>query len=145
MAINGMNVGRDYSFGLYDTRTGNLIDFGDIQTIDIKPVKHDIKSQPYNDVPKYGYIPDGYKGSMTITRTGSALEDMQLAINTAFNNGENLTSGYLNETVKDPDGSVHRYQYTGVVFHLDDLGSISREKTITQKVEFMASDKKKLL
>lgn len=140
-----MNVGRDYNFGLYDVRTGTIVDFGDIQTIDIKPQKHDIKSMPYNGVPKYGYIPDGYKGTMSITRTGSKLEDMQLAINQAFNSGENLVAGYLNETVTDPDGTVNRYQYKGVVFHLDDLGSISREKTITQKVEFMASEKVKLL
>ena len=41
----------------------------------------------------------------------------------------------------NPDGSISRYQYTGFVVFLTDHGSISREKTVTLKLEGMASDK----
>ncbi len=144
MPINGMNVGRDYNFGLFDPLTSALVELGDVETVDVKPMKHEISSRPYNDVPKFGFIPDGYQGTFTITRTGSQLEDLQLALNEAFNAGQIIRAGYLNETVTDPDGTVAKYQYQGCVFHVDDLGQISREKTVKQKVEFKASRKIKL-
>lgn len=141
MPVNGMNVGKDYSFGLYDANTGEVIDFGDIQNVKITAIYHDIKSAPYNDVPKYGHIPDGYKGSMTITRTRAALEELQLKLNEKFNNGEVMKPGYLNETVVNTDGSVSRFQYTGVDFKIEEIADVSREKIVPQTMTFMASNK----
>jgi hypothetical protein len=43
--------------------------------------------------------------------------------------------------VTDSDGATHRYQYTGVVMFVTDLGDISREKTVTVTVTGMASNK----
>lgn len=140
-----MNVGRDYAFGLFDPFTKAIIELGDVETVDIKPIKHEIKSEPYNDDPKFGYVPGGYSGTFQITRTGSQLEDLQLAVAQAFREGQIIRSGYLNETVTDPDGTVSKYQYQGCVFHLDDLGQVSRDKTIKQKLEIKASRKVKLL
>ena len=62
-----------------------------------------------------------------------------------LNAGKALRSGFLNETVTDPDGSVNKFQYRGAVFFVDDLGQISREKTVSIKVEGAASDKVQLL
>lgn len=144
MAINNITVGRDYSLAYYDTDTQSIIDMGDVQNVKITASKHEIKSQPYNDVPRFGYIPDGYKFSFTITRTGSALEEFQLAANTRFNAGNATKAGFLNETVTNPDGSVSRYQYTGVVMWVDAVGEISREKPVQMQAEGYASDKVKL-
>ena len=63
----------------FDGATGALVDLGDVQDVKIDALKHDIKSQPYNQVPRYGYVPDGFKIDFTITRTGSALEDFMVA------------------------------------------------------------------
>ena len=144
MAVNGMNVGSDYSFGLYDSNTGAVLDLGDVQSIDVKAGKHDIVSRPYNKAPKYGYIPDGYSGSLTLMRTGSAFEDLQITLAGQINNGVTVKPGYLNQITTNPDGTVSKYQYTGVVFFLTDIGNISREKSVSQSMTFMASDKIKL-
>jgi hypothetical protein len=141
MAVNGMSVGRDFSYVFIDPNTGGPIDFGDIQGIKITPTKHDIKSSPYNDVPRFGYIPDGYSIAFTMVRTNSNLENWQLLMNNLFNSGGTVRSGFLNETVTDSDGATHRYQYTGVVMFVTDLGDISREKTVTVTVTGMASNK----
>jgi hypothetical protein len=144
MPINGMNVGVDYSLTYYDATSGGLIELGDVQDVKIGALKHDIKSSPYNQVPRYGFIPDGYKIDFTITRNGSILEDLMVAFSASFNAGNVQAPGYLNETVINADGSVSRYQYTNFVVFLTDHGNISREKTVTITLEGMASDKLKI-
>jgi hypothetical protein len=51
------------------------------------------------------------------------------------------TAGYLNETITEADGSTSRYQYTGFVFWINDLGDITRETNIKLQAEGMASTK----
>lgn len=144
MSVNGLSVGRDFQFGYYDAQSGTIIDLGDVQNVQITAQKHDIASRPYNAPPTYGYIPDGYKISFTITRTGSSLEDFQAKYESLFNSGTIMKSGFLNETTTNPDGSISRWQYTKFVFFVTDHGDISREKTITLKAEAMASEKVKI-
>lgn len=144
MPINGLSVGRDFTFGFYDQNTGNLLQMGDIQSLKVTQQVANIKSMPYDGPPKYGHVPDGWKGTFTIVRTGSQLEDLQLALNAAFENGTPIKAGYISETVNNPDGTVSRYQYTGVDFHMTDVGDVARDKTVVQTVEFMASTKVQL-
>jgi len=144
MPVNTMNVGVDYTITYFDSNSGSLINLGDVQNVTISAQKHDISSRPYNSVPKFGYIPDGFRISFTITRTSSVLEDLMVALSANFNAGDVQSAGYLNETINNPDGSVSRYQYTGFVVFLTDHGDISREKVVTLKLEGMASDKVKI-
>jgi hypothetical protein len=144
MPVNGMNVGVDYTITYYDSVSGGLINLGDVQDVKVAAMKHDIKSAPYNQVPRYGYIPDGFKVDFTITRNGSILEDLMVAFSAAFNAGNVQGAGYLNETIINADGSVSRYQYTNFVVFLTSHGDISREKTVTLVLEGMASDKVKI-
>lgn len=141
MSVNLMNVGVDYSFSFYDSLSGTLIDLGDVQNVTVGAQKHDIKSMPYNNVPRYGYVPDGYRISFTITRVASTLEDFMVTYSANFNAGNVLPAGYLNETIKNADGTVSRYQYTNFVVFLTDHGDVSRDKVVTMKFEGMASDK----
>src|SRR6516225_12182774 len=141
MTVNTMNVGRDYTFGLYDSNQGIIQDLGDIQNVRITSQKHDIVSRPYNQPPKFGYIPDGYRVDFTITRTGSQLEDLMVLNETQFNNGQIMSPGYLNETITNPDGSISRYQYQNFVVFMTDVSDIARERIVSQRMEGMASKK----
>jgi hypothetical protein len=141
MPVNGMNVGVDYTISFYDGASGTLINLGDVQNVKIIALKHDIKSSPFNQVPRYGYVPDGFKIDFTITRTGSVLEDYMVTFSQNFNQGNVLAPGFLNETITNPNGSISAYQYTNFVIFLTDHGDISREKQVTLALEGMASDK----
>jgi hypothetical protein len=141
MPVNGMTVGTDYSISYYDTASGTLIDLGDVQNVKISAMKHDLKSMPYNKLPRYGFVPDGFKIDFTITRTGSVLEDLMVDFSNKFNGGQVVGAGYLNESVNNADGTVRRYQYTNFVVFLTDHGQISRDKPVTLTLEGMASDK----
>lgn len=141
MPINGMNVGVDYSITYFESVSGGLVTLGDVQNVKITAMKHDIKSMPYNQVPRFGYIPDGYKVDFTIVRTGSVLEQLFATLAANFNSGSVITPGFLNETINNPDGTVSRWQFTNFVVFLTDHGDISREKVVSLKMEGMASDK----
>lgn len=144
MPINGMNVGGDYSITYYDGTLGTLIDLGDVQDVKISAAKHDIKSMPYNNDPRFGYVADGFKIDFTITRTGSVLEDLMITINSNQKNGVVQQPGYLNRSVINPDGTTSRYQYTGFVIFLTDPGNIDRDKVSTMKLEGMAGNFQKI-
>jgi hypothetical protein len=143
MSVNGLNVGVDFNFGLFDTNSQQVLALGDVQSVKETAQKHDIKSMPYNGPPKFGYVPDGYSGTFAITRTGSQMEKLQITLQNNFNNGVPILAGFLNKIVND-SGVVTKYQYTGVTFFLSDIGDISREKTVTQTMVWMASDKQQL-
>lgn len=144
MSVNGMNVGVDYFITYYDSTSGALINLGDVQDVKIAALKHDIKSAPYNQPPRYGFVPDGYKIDFTITRNGSSLEDLMVLLEANFNAGNVQGAGYLNETINNPDGSISRYQYKNFVVFLTSHGDISREKVVTLVLEGMASQKIKI-
>lgn len=144
MPINGMNVGTDYTLSYYDPTTGALVNLGDIQNFTITGLKHDIASRPYNAPPKYGFVPDGYRFTFNITRNVSTLEDLMVQFEANFNAGNLVSAGFINETINNADGTVSKFQYTNVVLFLTDHGDVSREKTVTLKLEGMASSKIKL-
>jgi hypothetical protein len=141
MPVNNMNVGVDYTFGYFDALTGQLINLGQVQSVHVTKHKHDIKSTPFNGIPLYGYVPDGYRIEFHIVRDKSTLEDFQIVVDQNFNQGSITPSGFLNQTTNNADGTVSRYQYTGFVFNLTDHGDVSREKVVTLRAEGMASDK----
>ncbi len=136
-----MNVGTDYSLSYFDGNTGVIIDLGDVQNVKIIALKHELKSMPYNNVPRYGYVPDGFRIDFSIVRTVSLMEDLMVTFSKNFNAGSVINPGYLNESINNPDGSVSRYQYTNFVIFLDDHGDISREKPVMLRLTGMASDK----
>jgi hypothetical protein len=144
MPINGFNVGTDYSISYFSGATGGLQDFGDIQDVKLTALKHDLKNMPYNAVPRYGYVPDGFHITFTIVRTGEALEALFVNFSTQFNNGQVIKPGFLNKSINNPDGSVSRFQYTNFVIFPVDLGDVTRERIITQRLEGMASDMRRL-
>jgi hypothetical protein len=136
-----MNVGVDYSITYYDADTGTLVELGDVQSVKITALKHDIASKPYNQSPRFGYIPDGFKIDFQITRTGPGLEDLSVLNAQNFSQGKVQSPGYLNQTINNPNGSVSRFQYTNFVVFLTDHGDISREKVVGITLEGMASEK----
>lgn len=140
MAVNQINVGIDYTFGFFEANTGQIINFGDIQSFQETAVKHDVSSHPYNGLPRFGFVPAGHKGSFKIKRTGPQLEDLQIQLKNIFYAGANVKAGYINKWINNPDGTQSRYQYTVAVFWMNEVSSGSREKEIDQTVEWLASD-----
>lgn len=141
MSANTMGIGVDYSFIYYDGNTASTIDLGDVQNVKITPAYHTIKSEPYNAVPRFDYVPDGWAISMEITRTTPALENFVINLDAQFNAGLALSPGYLNETINNPDGTVSHYQYTKFVFRITHHGDVDRKKPVVMTLTGQASDR----
>ena len=141
MPVHNMNVGVDYTFAFYDGATGTLIDLGDVQSVRITSMKHDLKSMPYNGPPRYGYVPDGFRIEFVIVRNVPTWEAFQANYDKLFNQGAILLPGVLNESVNNPDGSISRYQYTECAMHLNDHGDVTRERPTQIRLEGLASTK----
>jgi hypothetical protein len=141
MPVNGMNVGTDYSLSYFDGNSGVIQPLADVQSVKITALKHQLKNMPFNSVPRYGYVPDGFSIDFTIVRTSQVLELLAVNFSKNFNAGAVLQPGYFNESINNPDGSVIRFQYTNFVVFLDDHGDISREKPVMLRLTGMASDK----
>ena len=139
MPSNAGNVGSDFTFGYFDANLRQLIDLGDVQDVKITWSKHDLKNMPYNGNPKFGFKSDGFKITFKIIRNNSSLEDILKAREANFDSGGFSRAGYLNETIKNGDGTVSRNQYTGFVFWMTDMADISRDKLVTQSCEGFAS------
>jgi hypothetical protein len=143
MPINGMNTGQDYQLFFFDGATGNLVPLGDVQSVSIKQTVHTIRTSPYNNPTRYGFVPDGYHITFQITRTGPELENFLVAAENNFNsNGAIQKPGVLQQTVLNNDGSFSRYQYTSFVIYMPDHGEISKDKAVTLSLEGHASEKK---
>jgi hypothetical protein len=141
MPTNAMNVGADYNITYFDGNSGALVVLGDVQDVRITAQKHDIKTMPYNQVPRYDFVPDGFKIDFTMTRSLPILENLMMVLAAAFNSGGLIQPGVLNQTTQNSDGSVSRYQYTNFRCFLTDHGNISRDRVVTQRLEGWASDK----
>jgi hypothetical protein len=136
---NAGTIGVDYSIQFYDGLTGQLQDLGDVQSFDMTPMAHELKNMPYNGAPIYDYMDDGHKCSFTITMTDSRWDDFQAQREANTLAGKKNTSGVLNKSIIQPDGTTKRYQYTNFVFRVTHSGDVSREKLVSVRCEGMAS------
>jgi hypothetical protein len=141
MPVNQQSVGIDYTLTLYDATSKAAVDLNDVQSVKITAAKHEIVSRPYNNKPKFGFIPDGYRISFTIVRTDQSLEAFQLLQENNFYSGQPIVGNYLNETIQEADGTVSRYQYTGFAFWVDEVADITRENNVKMQCTGYASAK----
>ncbi|WP_036048651.1 hypothetical protein [Bradyrhizobium sp. Tv2a-2] len=141
MPTNTMNIGVDYSFSYFDGASGILLDISDIEDVTITAMKHDIKAMPYNNLPRYDYVDDGFRIEFSIVRTSATLENYMITRSQQLLNGTVRQPGFLNQAIINPDGSTSRYQYVNCVIFLTDHGNISRDKPVKLKLEGMASAK----
>lgn len=91
--------------------------------------------------PRHRQSPDGWEGSFSIDRFDSGIEDHFIALDEAYYRGENTYGGTIQETINNPDGSVSQYRYTGVELNLTSVGDRSPDDEVAYTVEFMASQK----
>jgi hypothetical protein len=81
----------------------------------------------------------GWKGSLDIDRFDSTVEDFWAATEAAYYAGQSTAYGYIQETIQEANGGVSQYRYEKVVLDLKDLGKKQGDKSVTMKLDFMAS------
>jgi hypothetical protein len=135
MPVNNFSVGTDVSLNI-NTPSGPL----NVQVTDFTadPVFNELKSKPLSGVPIFGYIPDGWKGMFRLDRNGPNVDNFFAAAEAAYYAGQNLPAGSILQTIREADGSITQWRYTGVVLKFDKAGDWNADKKVEQEIGFMA-------
>ncbi|MRW88867.1 hypothetical protein GJ699_02595 [Duganella sp. FT80W] len=139
MSTGGQSLGKDVSVVIV-TASGTLnIPAAAITKFDSKPVTGDEKRIGLDGQVRNNVTHEGWNGSFEVDRFNSVLDDFWAAAEAAYYAGTALPWGTIQETITNPDLSVSQYTYTQVVLKLTDIGSREGNKTIKQKLDFVAS------
>jgi hypothetical protein len=137
MPANNFTTGRDVS--LVFNGPGAQINTAGITDFSAKPLTTTLKSKPLSGVPQHAYIPDGWELSFKLDRLDPSVDTFWNTYEANYYAGINQPAGTINENIQNPDGSVSKYRYTGVVIKLDSPGDFSGDKKVEQTLSGMAS------
>lgn len=145
MPVNGYTVGRD----LVVTMAGPggqsiVIDSDQVTHFDAKPLKREDFARPLNSPPRPLYIPDGWRGTVEVDRADATLDTFQSNQEANFWNGQNILSGTMLETITEDDGSVTQYQFTSVMYWVEEPGTYRADGKVMQRIDFCAGQRKRI-
>src|ERR1700761_7368617 len=120
MPINGFSVGKDVSVTVV-TSYGTLT-FNGLTEFSADPMTTDIRSKLIDGTPKFGFIPDGYKGSFKLDRLDPRVDNYWAQVEADYFAGKNNPAGTITEIIQEADGSTTEWRYDGVVLRLEKAG-----------------------
>lgn len=85
--------------------------------------------------------PNGYSGSFNIDRHSPTIENFFIDLDQQYYEGRRQLPGSILETIREIDGSVSQYEYRGVKFNLEDLGTVEQGKRVTMTLTFTSTDR----
>lgn len=135
--INGFTIGKDTTL-VINTPSG-VKKFSLITGFSSKPETTTIKVKGLDGITRPLVFHDGWGGQFDLERQNGELESYWAELEENYHAGISLQAGTIIETIREADGSVTQYRYTGVVLKLEDLGDRAGDKTVKQKLGFMAS------
>lgn len=145
MPVNGFTVGRDVTITISGPgNTSIVIPADQVTSFDAKPGKREVWSRPLNQPPMPVYMPDGWRGRVTIDRSDATLDTFLANLESSFWNGQNQLPGSVLETITEDDGSVTQWQFPQAMFWVDDPGTYHADGIVAQHLEFCAGQRKRV-
>ena len=108
MPINSFSVGRDVSLTV--VLNGQTVTFNGLTSFTADPQIKDVTSKAIDGTPRYGIIPDGWKGSFKMDRLDATVDDWWADLEQAYFNGQNVAAGTIMETIQEADGATSQCQ-----------------------------------
>lgn len=139
MSSPTFNIGKDYT-AVFMGPFGQ-VKFSHVTMFDAKPIIKTVKVDPLNYQPIARDIPGGWDFTITLERANSNADAYQAVLETAFWNGVPTPPGTLYVYITETNGQQTIWQYNNAVAHLEDAGSASQEKSVTQKIKGFASQR----
>lgn len=144
MPMNNFSIGRDVSLDIVG-QNGQIVSFNLITTFDAKQVTEKVTIRGLDGTVRYLEIPEGWDGTIGITRGDRALDNFIASLEALYYAGGNVLGQAITETIEEPDGSLSQWRYEGVMFKLDDAGSWKGNGDVAQKLSWCASRKRQVV
>lgn len=153
MAINRFNTGRDISIDFNTPSAigpngaiiaGGLRRFSGVVGFTSRQNTRKESSHGIDGISRFQYIPQGWEGTITIDRFDRLLDDTINEFENLYLEGGHVPGCWINETIREPDGTVSQWRYENVVFSLPDAGAKEQDKKIAMRLEWSASFRKKI-
>lgn len=134
----GLNIGSDYRFDIL--MPSGLLTLPTLLKFTKKRIKSSMTVKPLNSVPIIlSFQEGGWEGTFDVSRADSTLDTYFANFEANYYAGVNQGTGFIQETVGNPDGSTNIFQFQGVVLFFEDAGDAEAEKNVVQKVSFAAA------
>lgn len=144
MPMNNFSLGRDVSLDIAASN-GQIVSFNLVTSFDKKQMTNKIKIKGIDGVTRYLEVPDGWEGSIDVTRGDRRLDDYVDQLEADYYAGKNVQAQSITETISEPDGAISQWRYEGVMFRLDDGGKFEGDKEVKQKLSWCASRRRKVI
>ncbi|MDE2000188.1 MAG: hypothetical protein KGI52_14815 [Burkholderiales bacterium] len=136
MTVFNESYGRDIRMDI-NLPNGVVLTLPEIIDIDWKPTNHTDTFTLITGRQKHNVIPQGGKGTLTVKRGTSVLEDFQAQFEANYYAGAPAPKGLITMTISNPDGTTTRVQLLGVSLIVDDMGTWKGDTAVMQKVSFL--------
>ena len=141
--VNGFNIGTDLRFVIQDS-------FGDVFSDAQMAHLTDFTSKSEDTVAKVtpittGGVPifqtlwNGNSGTIKFVRVGPSFQQIFMDLQAAYYNAGIISQMTIAASVRNRDGSIDEYLYTGVQFSKPVFGNYTALKEVDMTVDFMAS------
>ncbi len=141
--VNGFNVGTDVSFAFAD-QYGDLFSddmLGHLTEFSSQSEDNVIKVTPISNggIPIYQTIWNGISGRLGFVRTGPAFTQLFIDLANAYYQGGIISQFSISANVRNRDGTVDSYLYSGVQFTQPRNGDFRSTREVSLEVGFRAS------
>lgn len=123
---------------------GSRVDLQDVTDFQVHQEVMVQKTTPLNKPPIEFNTPAGWRGSFTIDRGTTALDELFNDDELAFWNSGAISSGVLYCYIQEADGSTSKYEYSGLALRFSDAGKFDAESIVRQSVSFFASRRRSI-
>lgn len=138
------SVGRDVSLDVVDPVLG-VIRFAIKSGWKSEPQWVDLKVKQLSGEPIHDTVPDGHSVTFDLERKDATVESYFAAREEAYFNGAELSNVQITETIKERNGSITQFRYTGVSLKLTGAGTWAGNETTKQTVTGFAARKRQIL
>lgn len=144
MPMNGFNIGRDISLDVAG-QDGQIVSFNLVTGFEKKQVTEKVAINGLDGVTRYLEIPEGWEGTIDVTRADRRLDDFVASLEDKYFAGQNVLGQSITETIQEPDGSISQWRYEGVMFRLSDAGKWKGKGDVQMRLDWCASRRRKVV
>jgi hypothetical protein len=138
MSQNGYSLGRDVTLAII-LPDGSSLSLGKVTKFTSKQDTTDQKLKGIDGIVDHLRFYEGWSGSFESERRGPELDVYFAKLEANFYAGVDEPPATLQQTIVEPNGQVSQYRYERVLLKYDDAGDWSGDKSVHQKISFVAT------